>query len=61
MTNPRPPRDITITCKIGMPAGTYQRIREHAARSKTSISRLCREGAIAEIDRLEAAALAVAP
>lgn len=48
----RKPSDPSIRVGIEMPASTYQRLCEHARDRKTSLSRLCRDGALRELDRL---------
>lgn len=48
--NNRPaPSDPSIRISVDMPASVYQRLREHADASGSSISRLCREGALREL------------
>jgi hypothetical protein len=40
------PSDSSIKVQVFMPASVYQRLREHADRAGSNISRVCREGAL---------------
>lgn len=44
--------DPSIRVGIKMPASVYVRLRQHADLTRSSISRLCREAALRELDRL---------
>jgi hypothetical protein len=46
------PSDPNIRVGIEMPASVYQRLSEHARERKVSLSRLCRDGALRELERL---------
>lgn len=50
---PRPSDDPPIKVGIHMPASTYQRLREHADRTGSNISKLCSAGALLELARAE--------
>lgn len=43
--------DPSIRVGIEMPASVYQRLREHADAIGSSISKLCRDGAVREMER----------
>jgi hypothetical protein len=43
---PRPSSDPRIKVTVFMPASVYQRLREHAERTRSTMSRVCREGAL---------------
>ncbi len=53
MKAPRPTSDPSIRVGINMPASLYQRLREHAELTGTSISQLCREGALRALAPIE--------
>jgi len=54
MTRRKPvPSDHNIRVGIEMPASVYMRLREHADLTRSSISKLCREGALRELERSE--------
>lgn len=44
--------DPNIRVGIEMPASVYRRLTEHARERKVSLSRLCRDGALRELERL---------
>jgi hypothetical protein len=46
--------DPSVKVQVDMPASVYVRLRDHAKRTRSSMSRLCREGALRELERLEA-------
>ncbi len=50
---PQPPSDPSIRVGINMPASVYQRLREHADATGSSISQLCREGALRALAAIE--------
>lgn len=50
------PEDLSIKVQVNMPASVYQRLREHAAATGTSISKLCRDGALAVLAAAEPSA-----
>lgn len=51
---PKPaPADPNIRIGIQIPASIYVRLRQHADLTGTSISKLCREGALRELEQLE--------
>lgn len=45
------PSDPIIRVNVQMPASVYIRIRDHADLTGSSISKLCRDGALRELDR----------
>lgn len=51
---PVPAADPSIKVGINMPASVYQRLREFCDLTGTSISKLCRDGALREIEQAEA-------
>jgi predicted DNA-binding protein len=56
MTRPRG-SEPRIKTSIHLSASLYQRLREHAERTGSSIGRLFCDGALAELERIEALAL----
>ncbi len=44
-----PPSDPTIKVSVMMPASVYQRLREHADETGSSISEVCRDAALRTI------------
>jgi hypothetical protein len=55
------PSDPSIKVQVFKPASVYQRLREHADRTGSSIGRLCREGALRELECAAAPAPAALP
>ncbi len=53
--------DASIKVQVFKPASVYQRLREHADRTGSSIGRLCREGALRELECAAAPAPAALP
>lgn len=53
MSRPRipVPKEANIRVNVQMPASTYIRIRDHADATGSSISKLCRDGAVREMER----------
>ena len=51
---PVPSSDPNIRIGIEIPASLYMRLRDHADATGSSISKLCRDGALREMDRPKA-------